>query len=104
MRRLFLTILEISGINALFRAINQSKAMILCYHGICDDDFKLLQGYDERHIPKSVFRKQLIYLKCKGYNFVSLSTLVDRLKAKRKVEKMVVLTFDDGFRNIVNNA
>jgi peptidoglycan/xylan/chitin deacetylase (PgdA/CDA1 family) len=51
-----------------------------------------------------VFRKQLSFLKQKGYAFISMSDLIDSIKSKKKLERSVVLTFDDGFRNVVENA
>ncbi len=96
--------LDISGINALFRRLNRNKVIILCYHGICDDDFDLLKGYDDRHIPKSLFRKQLSYLKRKNYSFTNLSEATDMLNHRKKIRNIVVLSFDDGFRNVVENA
>jgi len=92
------------GINALSRALNRHKAIILWYHGICDDGFDLLKGYDERHISKSSFRKQMEHLKRKGYSIISLTELVNTIKNKGKFYKNVVLTFDDGFRNVIENA
>jgi D-aspartate ligase len=96
--------LDMLGINALCRRFNRDKAVILWYHGICDDGFDLLKGLDDRHIPKSAFREHLRYIKSKGYVFVSMTELVTAIKNKRKIDKMAVLTFDDGFRNIVENA
>lgn len=103
-QKILFHLLDILGINALFRFLNRNKARVLWYHGICEDGFDLLQGYDERHVRKSLFREQLEYLKRKGYIFVTMSELVDALKSKKKVGKFVVLTFDDGFRNVVKNA
>ena len=60
---ILLTLFDKLGINAIFRFFYKNKAMILWYHGICDDDFTLLKGYDERHIPKSMFKKHIIFLK-----------------------------------------
>ena len=97
-------ILEILGINALFRFLNRNKVLILWYHGICDDDFNLLSGYDERHIQKSRFREQLSYLKQKGYVFYTMSEMIDILQNKKKIKRICVLTFDDGYRNVVTNA
>lgn len=97
-------LIDVLGINALCRRLNRNKAIILWYHGICDDGFDLLKDYDERHIPKSSFRKQLEYLKRKGYSFMSMTELVNTLKNRNKPGKYVVLTFDDGFRNVVENA
>ncbi len=103
-RQLLLIALGFLGIHAFFRFLNSKKAIILWYHGICDDDFTMLKGYDERHIPKSIFRKHLEYLIKKGYRFATMSELVRLLKDKKDVSKIVVLTFDDGFRNVVQNA
>lgn len=96
--------IDILGINALFRYINRKKAIVLWYHGICDDDFRLLSGYDERHVPVSKFRRQLEYLKRKGYRFATMTEFCDLLVNRQSTEKIVVLTFDDGFENIVSNA
>ncbi len=104
LRILLLRALDISGINALCRTLNRHKAIILWYHGISDDGFGLLRGFDERHIPKSLFRKHLEYLKRQGYIFVSMTDLLNAIKNKKRIDKFVVLTFDDGFRNIVENA
>lgn len=95
---------DVLGINSLFRLVNRNKVIILWYHGICDDDFRLLKDYDERHIPESLFRKQLRYLIEKGYVFVTMTSLVDAVKNRTLKKKLVTLTFDDGFRNVVKNA
>lgn len=104
MRHYIFRLIDILGINALCQFLNRRRAVILWYHGICDDDFDLLRGYDERHLPVSAFRQQLAYLKDKGYAFVSLTELTKALTSGEKVGKKVVLTFDDGFRNVVANA
>ncbi len=97
-------LIDILGINALFRYLNRDKAVVLWYHGVCDDDFKLLKGYDERHVPVSKFEKQLEYLKRKGYKFLTMSEFMDRIENGHDVGRCAVLTFDDGFKNIVRNA
>jgi len=92
------------GINGLCRPFYRRKILILWYHGICDDGFDLLRGYDERHIPVSLFREQLTYLKRKKYTFISLSDIPEIISNKKKVKNPVVLTFDDGFKNVLRNA
>lgn len=104
LRGLLLRFLDISGINILCQRINRNKALIIWYHGICDEDFDLLKNYDERHIPKSLFTKQLEYLKAHGFTFVSMTDLKNAITNKTKIDKFVVLTFDDGFKNVVENA
>jgi len=103
-KKIALTFLSASGINGLFRIFGSRKALILWYHGICDDSFDLLKGYDERHIPVSLFRKQVSYLKARGYRFVTLTELLRRKENGGKIGKLAVLTFDDGFKNVIKNA
>jgi peptidoglycan/xylan/chitin deacetylase (PgdA/CDA1 family) len=103
-RTLILWALDITGINALCRLLNRKKALVLWYHGVCGDKFDLLKGYDERHVPKSVFQKQLKYLKHCGYTFTGMTDLVNAIKNKNVTGKIIVLTFDDGFKNVVDNA
>ncbi len=95
---------DLLKINDLFISLNKIKAIILCYHGISDDDFDVLKGYDERHITKSLFKEQMVYLRNKGYQFVTLTELMARLKKKEPLGKLVALTFDDGFQNVIDNA
>ena len=93
-----------TGVNAVFRFLNRGCAVILMYHGVCDEDFTLLNGYDERHVPASDFKEQLEMVRSCGYSFVTLSELVTRLKSGLSVGRLAVLTFDDGFRNVVRHA
>jgi len=105
LKHLVLFLLDKLGINSIFRFINRNKAIILWYHGVSEDNFKLLDNYDERHVPKSLFDKQLSYLLNKGYRFVSLKKLIDIIKDnKQKAQKIVTITFDDGFMNVIQNA
>ncbi len=103
-RSIFYFLVDILGINALFRFINRRAAIVLWYHGVCDDDFTLLKGYDERHIPRALFKKQLEFLKKTGHRFATMTEMTDLLTRKTVDGRVVVLTFDDGFRNIVQNA
>ena len=97
-------IFDFLRINDFFISLNKDKAIILCYHGITDDDFDVLKGYDERQITKSLFREQMAYLKKKSYQFVTLTELMKKLKNNEPVGKCVALTFDDGFQNVIDNA
>lgn len=104
LRIILLLALDVLGINALCRRLNRHKVVILLYHGICGDTFDLLKGFDTRHTPESLFRKHLEYLKRRGYIFVSMTDLLNSINNKNRPDKSVALTFDDGFRNVVENA
>jgi len=96
--------LDLTGLNALFRWLNRNKVLILWYHGVCDNDFSLLKGYDERHISKDNFEKQLKFLKKKNYHFLNLSEYLQKRAKNKFPKRSVILTFDDGFKNVVKNA
>ncbi|MCH8904286.1 MAG: polysaccharide deacetylase family protein [Bacteroidetes bacterium] len=102
--RFILFVYDLIGVNRLFRYRNRKKALILWYHGICEEGEDQVRVNFSRHISKSLFRKQLSYLTKKGYHFISLSELVNRINNKESLEKCIVITFDDGFKNVVSNA
>ncbi len=96
--------MNLTGINLLFELIGGPKVAILWYHGVCQNDFELLKGYSERHIPKFIFEKHLSYLNRHGYTFATMSEYLKAIESKKLPKKMAVLTFDDGFKNVVANA
>lgn len=73
-------------------------ASILMYHSIEDrpDHFNSVS-------PK-VFEKQMNYLASHEYDVITLSELVRKMQRSERLEKCVVLTFDDGFRNNYSRA
>ncbi len=103
-RIFFLWLLDILGINALLSRLNRRKVLILWYHGICDDSFTQLKGYDDRFITRSSFMKQMEYLKNKSYNLITMTELINTIKNNGEFNKNVVLTFDDGLKNVIKNA
>jgi peptidoglycan/xylan/chitin deacetylase (PgdA/CDA1 family) len=101
--RLF-AFLHASGLTRLAAWWNRKRVTILCYHGVTergergpDDPFGL-------HVRRARFVAQLDHL-ARYYRVVSLR---DYLEAKRERRPLpdysVVLTFDDGYRNILTVA
>ncbi|MCP4547870.1 MAG: polysaccharide deacetylase family protein [bacterium] len=99
-----ITLIDILGLNALYRHLNRDKGIILWYHGICRDDFDYLEGFGARHLSVSIFRKQVMHLKRAGYRFITMSEMCDRLERGESLGRCVTLTFDDGFRNVIEKA
>jgi peptidoglycan/xylan/chitin deacetylase (PgdA/CDA1 family) len=97
-------VMKLVGLNMVFRFLNRNRVLILWYHGISRDGFDLLQGYDERHLPRSLFRQHLKYLIRHGYRFIAMDDYVQACRSRTVLTKAVVLTFDDGFRNVIENA
>lgn len=73
---------------------------ILMYHHVCPEPNA------SRHFPWAVtpvqFRRQMAFLRRSGYETVHLSFLVPRVAADSG--KKVVITFDDGARNLLAHA
>lgn len=97
-----LVIFDKLGANNLFRLINRKKAIILMYHGISDKSFTY---YNRRYHPKSSLEREIKYLKKKKYYFITLTDWLKIVENRIKIRnKYVILTFDDGFKNVIDNA
>lgn len=70
---------------------------ILMYHHVDDKPGWLYVG-------KSTFASQMDYLVGKGYNTVTLPEVVSFLSSGQIPGKPVVITFDDGYRDVFSNA
>lgn len=80
----------------LARLIHADAAAILMYHGVCDNS--PLPRHINFHHKRRVFEAQMRLLK-RRYRVVPLIDVVDALIRKKSLNKSVVLTFDDGYRN-----
>lgn len=97
-RDIFLKICVKIGVNNIFRVINKKKYVILWYHGISNRNIK----FSYRHVASNLFENQVKYLRDKNYTFVTLTELVKILKINKKLsQRYAVLTFDDGFKDVV---
>src|ERR1043166_6626420 len=76
---------------------------ILWGHGVCAEPSRWHE-YDPRHIPVQLFEQQMNLLLNRGYEFISLTEGVRRLSNGECLDRKVTLTFDDGFRNVVQWA
>ncbi len=71
---------------------------ILCYHNVSDTKYKNFSLYT---LPVSRFKTQMRWLKRLGYRSVSLDVLYDHLANGKPIpNNAVVLTFDDGYRDL----
>jgi len=72
---------------------------ILLYHGVCEKEIKDgIQNYRKKHITKKDFEEQIKFLK-KRFKIVPLTTIVSQAE-----KGMLAITFDDGYRNVYQNA
>lgn len=88
-------------INLIFPLILK-RPLILAFHHIKKDNGSLS---DQRIgvIDPKLFEKVLTFLKKRRYRFVSLNELVSIVQ-KGKKEKVAVVTFDDGYKDLYKNA
>lgn len=89
-----------SGVTAVSRSLRKRNGAIIFYgHRVSDDDEGFLQGLSPRW-----FDDQLRYL-TRHYEAISLSRLVSCLEMRQPVpENSFVVTFDDGFRDNLEQA
>ena len=70
---------------------------ILFYHRISDDR-------DELAVTPRRFREQMAFLAAGGYSAVGVGEIAAFLRAGRVPERLVGLSFDDGYRDVAENA
>ncbi len=90
---------ELIGISPLVRFLNRNKVTILMYHGITAKHDPVA-NFDGKHVKVTRFEKQLAHLK-RRYSIISLGDLMEaRLGKKVLPTNPVLVTFDDGYRNM----
>jgi peptidoglycan/xylan/chitin deacetylase (PgdA/CDA1 family) len=80
----------------------KSGALILMYHKIAFPKGAGLQR--NLYVTPRMFRLQMWYLKQAGFSVVTLNDIVHLETAQKSAEKLIALTFDDGFRNFYEYA
>jgi peptidoglycan/xylan/chitin deacetylase (PgdA/CDA1 family) len=70
---------------------------ILFYHRVSGDR-------DELAVTPDRFREQMDFLACEGYRVVDVAEAADLLDDRGPDDKLVALSFDDGYRDVVDNG
>lgn len=74
---------------------------VLMYHHLLPAEEAKAKGAQNLNVTPRVFEEQINYLFKKGYQTIFLEELVDGLKGNRQLPaKPVVITFDDGYRDL----
>ncbi|MFT4928194.1 MAG: peptidoglycan/xylan/chitin deacetylase (PgdA/CDA1 family) [Phenylobacterium sp.] len=75
------------------------SAVILQYHHVSSETPAITS------VSSHTFLTHMNYLKAQGYKVVALPQLIAKIRAKQAIDdKTVVITFDDGYRNVYQNA
>lgn len=78
---------------------------VLMYHSVSDDLDETVSPYYRTVTSPDVFAKQMAQLQKAGYEALSLRDGLERLRGKNgDLNKSVVITFDDGFRDFHTHA
>jgi peptidoglycan/xylan/chitin deacetylase (PgdA/CDA1 family) len=86
-----------SGVEWLMARLIPARAVaVLLYHGVCDR--APIPKHINFHVSQNVFERQMRALK-RRYRIASLADVVASLVRGERLQKSVVLTFDDGYRN-----
>ncbi len=80
-----------------YAAYRKSSAPILLYHAVGEP--VEIEWPHSLIMPASLFEAHLQYLTQEGYKVVSVEELVSLLRSGSNLDKVVAMTFDDGYRN-----
>jgi peptidoglycan/xylan/chitin deacetylase (PgdA/CDA1 family) len=84
---------------------NEPSVPILMYHSITDEDESNAHAYYRTKTSPAMFAAQMKYLHESGYKTCSLAQAIHQLqKQTQAADKLVVVTFDDGYRDFYHHA
>jgi peptidoglycan/xylan/chitin deacetylase (PgdA/CDA1 family) len=102
-RRLVYKAAALLGVNLLARAVFRRRLLVLSYHGVCGET-PSVPDPDGLHVPVQLFEQQIKQL-LRYYHPVSLSQVkMHVLEGGPLPASAVLLTFDDGYRNVALHA
>jgi len=103
LKRLSFRILERAGVTAIAEILAKGVP-ILAYHGVTEAQNSPLQNLRRLHVSKHSFEEHLRLLRT-SWEPISLSTLWGAISERRPLApRSVVVTFDDGYRNLLTAA
>lgn len=78
--------------------LKRNRLRILMYHSIDSDD------RDRLTVSPDIFAQQMSFLDSNGFSVISLETAIRKLSDGQSLDRSVVLTFDDGYRDFLTTA
>jgi peptidoglycan/xylan/chitin deacetylase (PgdA/CDA1 family) len=101
------TIFSISGavgVDRLFAFLNRNRPVVLVFHGVTAEAPGHVCNHEGLHLHLSIFERLMAFIASR-YHAVPLSRVVDWLDGSATLpERAVVVTFDDGYRNVLTQA
>jgi peptidoglycan/xylan/chitin deacetylase (PgdA/CDA1 family) len=87
----------------IFSGVRQLCVPILMYHAVQERSSDP-RPYFETNVSPQVFARQIQQLREAGYHAVSLEQALKSLRAGNAEQELVVITFDDGYRDFYDAA
>jgi len=81
-----------------------SRVPILMYHSISDNLFGMSHPYYQINTSPEVFAHQMRWLRNRGFRSIDLCELIQKFASQENLDKTVVITFDDGYRDFLDGA
>lgn len=98
-----LRLIRTSGIDDFFNLYNPARGVIFTLHRVRPSSKQAFQPNLSLEITPEFLDKAILSVKSRGMTFVSLDEALVRL-AKNDAGQFAVLTFDDGYRDVVEFA
>lgn len=99
------TLYVVAPIRRILAGRGTQRIPILMYHSVADEDQSAVRPYYRTATTPSLFLQHLTWLQEQSYRTVGLASAVNMLHSnKQTCEKIVVITFDDGYRNFCYHA
>ncbi len=78
--------------------------LILAYHGVTDEQNGAFRGPFGEDVSRKNFREQMLFLK-KNFSVCSLEIFLSKIEKKKTLKKpLAAVTFDDGYKNLIDLA
>jgi hypothetical protein len=100
----FLTLYLCSPVAQLMGPDNRARVPILMYHSISPNLFGLSHPHYQINTTPDMFSIQMRWLRKAGYCSIDLSEMVVGLSNDKDMRKKVVITFDDGYRDVLTDG
>jgi peptidoglycan/xylan/chitin deacetylase (PgdA/CDA1 family) len=99
-----ITLYLCSPLTRLFAGAGGSSVPILAYHSISENLFGCSHPYYQINTSLKVFTHQMKWLRNAGYRTLDLHDLPAALESDSDLSKSFVITFDDGYRDILTDG
>jgi peptidoglycan/xylan/chitin deacetylase (PgdA/CDA1 family) len=91
------------GMPELARRAFRARPLVVCYHGVCGEKPDV-PDLERMHVPATLFEEQIRTL-ARHYQPVSVQQLERHMAGDAELpSRAVLVTFDDGYQNVFENA